>query len=70
MLGKWTQDIWGRKAGSKKIKKRMEPLIISPSELMFIDKLVISVEIYYLDLGVTIWTWRIQPSDIGGRGVA
>lgn len=23
MLGKWTQDIWGRKAGSQKIKKRM-----------------------------------------------
>lgn len=26
MLGKWTQDIWGRKAGSQKIKKRMGAL--------------------------------------------
>lgn len=69
MLGKWTQDIWGRKAGSNKIKE-WEPLIISPSELMFTDKLVISVEIYYLDLGVTIWTRRVQPSDVGGRSVA
>lgn len=61
-----TRSICGEEGGLKKEKKWRASLTISPSEIKFIDKLLLSVEMSDLHLGVTALTWKWQASHLGG----